>query len=142
MFNKTKTTFMTKNHDIDTGSINLIGVGTTINGEIKSNGDVRIDGSLVGAVNTKGKVVIGSTGSVEGEIFCQNADISGAINGNITVSELLALKATANLKGEITTNKLSIEPGANFSGACSMGGVVKDLKHAESRSDKKVEKTA
>jgi cytoskeletal protein CcmA (bactofilin family) len=58
------------------------------------------------------------------------------------VSELLALKATANLKGEITTNKLSIEPGANFSGACSMGGVVKDLKHAESRSDKKVEKTA
>jgi cytoskeletal protein CcmA (bactofilin family) len=142
MFNKTKTTFMTKNHDIDTGSINLIGVGTTINGEIKSNGDVRIDGSLVGSVNTKGKVVIGSTGSVEGEIFCQNADISGAIKGNITVSELLALKATANLKGEITTNKLSIEPGANFSGACSMGGVVKDLKHAESRSDKKVEKTA
>jgi cytoskeletal protein CcmA (bactofilin family) len=142
MFNKTKTTFMTKNHDIDTGSINLIGVGTSINGEIKSNGDVRIDGTLIGSVNTKGKVVIGSTGSVEGEIICQNADISGAINGNITVSELLSLKSTANLKGEITTNKLSIEPGANFSGGCSMGGVVKDLKHAESRSDKKVEKTA
>ena len=82
MFNKTKTNFMTKNQDIDTGSINLIGVGTSINGEIKSNGDVRIDGTLVGSVNTKGKVVIGSTGSVEGEIFCQNADISGAIIGN------------------------------------------------------------
>jgi cytoskeletal protein CcmA (bactofilin family) len=141
MFNKTKTNFMTKNQDIDTGSINLIGVGTSINGEIKSNGDVRIDGTLVGSVNTKGKVVIGSTGSVEGEIFCQNADISGAIIGNITVAELLALKVTANIKGEIVTNKLSIEPGANFSGSCSMGGVVKDLKHAEGR-DKKIEKTA
>lgn len=142
MFNKSKTSFMTKNHDIDTGSINLIGVGTSINGEIKSNGDVRIDGTLVGSVNTKGKVVIGSTGTVEGEIMCQNADISGAINGNITVAELLALKGTANLKGEIITNKLSIEPGANFSGSCSMGGVVKDLKHAEAGRDKKIEKTA
>ena len=61
--------------------------------------------------------------------------------GNITVAELLALKVTANIKGEIVTSKLSIEPGANFSGSCSMGGVVKDLKHAEGR-DKKIEKTA
>jgi cytoskeletal protein CcmA (bactofilin family) len=142
MFNKNKTSFMTKNNDVDTGSINLIGVGTSINGEIKSNGDVRIDGILIGSVNTKGKVVIGSTGSIEGEIVCQNADISGTINGNITVLELLALKATANLKGEIITNKLSIEPGANFSGSCSMGGVVKDLKHAEQGGAKKIEKTA
>jgi cytoskeletal protein CcmA (bactofilin family) len=142
MFNKNKTSFMTKNNDVDTGSINLIGVGTSINGEIKSSGDVRIDGILIGSVNTKGKVVIGSTGSVEGEIVCQNADISGTINGNITVLELLALKATANLKGEIITNKLSIEPGANFSGSCSMGGVVKDLKHAEQGGVKKIEKTA
>ncbi len=142
MFNKNNSNFMTKNQDIDTGSINLIGVGTSINGDIKSNGDVRIDGTLVGSVNTKGKVVIGGTGNVEGEIFCQNADISGAIQGNITVAELLSLKSTANLKGEIITNKLSIEPGANFSGSCSMGGVVKDLKHAEQGRDKKIEKTA
>lgn len=133
---------MTKNQSIDTGSINLLGAGTIINGEIKSNGDVRIDGNLVGSVNCKGKLVIGTTGSVEGEIVCQNADISGNIIGNITVAELLSLKTTANVKGEIITSKLSIEPGANFTGSCSMGGVVKDLKHAEQPRDKKAEKTA
>jgi cytoskeletal protein CcmA (bactofilin family) len=139
--NKKNTSFMTKNQEAESGSINLIGAGTVINGEIKANGDIRIDGSLTGSVVSKGKVVIGPTGFVDGEIVCQSADVSGKITGNITVAELLTLKQTANLKGEINTNKLSIEPGANFSGNCSMGGVVKDLQHAESR-DKKSEKTA
>lgn len=131
-----------KNSELNTPSINLIGAGTVIIGEVKSNGDIRIDGTVTGSVNSKGKVVIGSTGFVEGEIHCQNADVSGSIKGNVAVSELLTLKATANLTGDISTNKLAIEPGASFSGSCSMGAVVKDIKQGERTERAKAEKTA
>ena len=132
---------MTKSNTQETNSVNLIGSGTTIEGDIKSTGDIRIDGNLVGSLNTKGKLVIGSTGSIDGEVVCQNADISGNIKGKITVHELLSLKATSKLTGDIITNKLAIEPGANFSGSCSMGAVIKDIKHGEQTS-KQQEKAA
>jgi len=122
-----KTSVMAKNNDNDSPSVNLIGAGTSIKGNIKSEGDIRIDGTLKGTINSKGKVVIGSTGVVEGEIICQNADISGTVKIKITVSEVLLLKPTAKLTGDIITNKLAIESGANFSGTCSMGAVVKDI---------------
>lgn len=113
---------------VDTGSINLIGNGTSIEGDIKANGDVRIDGLLTGSINTKGKLVVGPSGKIEGEVVCQNADISGAINGKVTVADLLSLKSSAKLNGDIITGKLAIEPGATFTGACSMnGGVVKEM---------------
>lgn len=110
-------------------SHNQIGTGTSIEGDIKSNGDVRIDGSLKGTIQSKGRLVVGSTGSIEGDIVCQNALIEGSIKGKITVNELLSLKSTAKLNGDIVTNKLAIEPGANFSGTCSMGAVIKDMKY-------------
>jgi len=113
---------MAKSVEIESPSINLFGAGTVVKGEITSNGDFRIDGTLIGTINSKGKVVIGTTGVVEGEIICQNADISGVIKARITVAELLALKSTAQLNGDIITNKLSVEPGAKFSGACNMNG--------------------
>lgn len=143
MFNNKRNDVMAKNNELNSPSINLIGAGTVINGEVKSNGDIRIDGTVTGSVNSKGKVVIGSTGLVEGEVVCQNADVSGSVKGNVTVTELLSLKTTANLTGDIITNKLAIEPGANFSGSCSMGAVVKDIKQGE-RTDrsKASEKTA
>ncbi len=130
---------MSKGNTIDSQSVNLIGTGTTIEGDIKSNGDVRIDGNLNGSIVTKGKLVIGPTGSIEGEVTCQNADISGAIKGKLTVHELLSLKSNAKITGDIVTNKLSIEPGANFSGSCSMGAVIKDIKYAgtESKAEEK-----
>jgi cytoskeletal protein CcmA (bactofilin family) len=111
----------------ETPSVNIIGAGTVIEGDIKSDGDVRIDGMLNGSLNIKGKLVLGSTGMVDGEVTCQNGDISGTITGKIKVSELLSLKATSKLMGDITTNKLSIEPGANFSGSCVMGGTVPNI---------------
>lgn len=111
---------MAKNTDADHTSINLIGNGTTINGEIKSNGDIRIDGTLTGQVHSKGKIVVGTTGIIEGEIYCQNADFSGKIKAKVEVAELLTLKATSRLTGEIKTNKLAIEPGAKFTGTCIM----------------------
>ena len=112
-------------------AINMIGSGTIITGDIQSKGDIRVDGTLKGSINTEGKVVLGANGTVEGDVICQDADISGTINAKITVSKLLSLKATARLNGDIVTSKLSIEPGATFTGSCSMGAVIKDIKNVE-----------
>ena len=101
---------------------NTIVSGTKIKGEIYADGDFRIDGTLVGSINCKGKIVIGQSGSIEGEIICQNADVSGKIKAQITVEQLLTLKSTADLNGDVVTNKISIEPGAKFSGTCDMDG--------------------
>ncbi len=138
MFNKA----MAKDNSSETPSVNLIGAGTVIQGDITTNGDIRIDGALTGSIAVKGKLVIGVSGSVDGEIVCQNADISGSIKGKITVAELLTLKASAKLVGDIITNKIAIEPGASFSGSCSMGGVIKDIKGERTEKSKFAEKTA
>jgi len=130
-----------RNNTSDSGALNIVGAGTSIEGNVISSGDIRIDGSLKGTVKTRGKLVVGPSGNVEGEVYCQNADISGSIRGKVNVTELLSLKGTAKLSGEISTGKLSIEPGADFSGSCSMGGVVKEIQHEQS-DDELAEKTA
>ena len=111
---------MSKPKETEVPSINLLGAGTVVKGEIKLNGDFRIDGVFIGSINCKGKVVVGSTGVVEGEIICQNADFSGEVKATVKVAELLTLKESAKFTGDITTNKLAIEPGAKFSGQCVM----------------------
>ena len=111
---------MTKYNETDSTTINLISNGTEINGDIISNGDIRVDGTVTGTLNIKGKVVIGTTGKIRGEIICKNSEISGIIEGKITVSQLLNLKSSSRIQGDIATSKLSIEPGAKFSGNCKM----------------------
>ena len=111
---------MAKYNETDSTTINLISNGTDITGDIKSNGDIRIDGTLKGNLNTKGKVVIGTTGRVNGEVICKNSEVSGSVEGKITVSQLLNLKASSKVIGDIATSKLSVEPGAVFSGNCRM----------------------
>ena len=120
-----------------TAAVNMIGAGTVITGDVYSKGDIRVDGTLKGSVTTEGKVVLGKEGVIEGDVVCKNADVSGILKAKITVSQLLSLKTSAKLNGDITTNKLSIEPGAEFTGSCSMGAVIKDIKRVE-----KQEKTA
>lgn len=131
MFAKEKD--MAKNLDPQAPARNRIGPETTIKGDIISDGNFRIDGTLEGSINTKGKVVVGEKGLITGDVLCQNADVEGTIKGKLQVTQLLALKATANIHGDILVDKLSIEPGANFTGTCKMGAVVKDLKDAERR---------
>lgn len=126
MFNLKQNT-MTKPGITDTPTVNIIGAGTVIEGDIQSDGDIRIDGTLNGSLVTKGKLVLGTTGMVDGEVSCQNADISGTVNGKIKVDELFSLKATSKFTGDIITNKLSIEPGANFSGTCAMAGTKPNI---------------
>jgi cytoskeletal protein CcmA (bactofilin family) len=100
---------------------NLIGTGTTIKGDIESNGDLRIDGHLIGSVKSNGKVVIGQTGVMEGDLTCKQAEVSGAVKGNITTEELTALKSTSKVEVDLTTKQLLIEVGAQFTGKCVMG---------------------
>lgn len=111
---------MAKNIEIESPVINIIGNGTTVKGDITATGDMRIDGSLSGSLHSKGKVVVGPSGVVDGEIKCQSADFSGEVRAKIIVTELLSLKATARLTGDITVSKLAIEPGAKFTGTCNM----------------------
>ncbi|MDP2422993.1 MAG: polymer-forming cytoskeletal protein [Bacteroidales bacterium] len=111
---------MGKKDTPEIASINFLGKGTSIKGDISSNGDIRIDGIVTGVINSTGKVVVGSSGRVDGEIVCMNAEVEGTLKVKINVTELLSLKATSNVKGELVTGKLAIEPGALFSGTCRM----------------------
>ena len=128
---------MAKYNETDNTTINLISNGTDITGDIKSNGDIRIDGTLTGNLITKGKVVIGSTGKIRGEVICKNSEVSGIIEGKISIEQLLNLKASSKILGDIVTSKLSIEPGAKFSGTCRMsenenyGGAPTAIKEKE-----------
>jgi len=126
-----------------TTAINLIGIGTEINGDVNSNGDIRIDGNLTGNLKTAGKVVVGETGKVTGEIICKNSEVLGVINGKIQVSELLSLKSTAKIFGDIITKKLAIEPGSIFTGNCKMSNEsVQYEKSNDLKTDQKEQKTA
>jgi cytoskeletal protein CcmA (bactofilin family) len=101
-------------------NINLIGLGTEIHGDIICNGDLRIDGTLVGNISAKGKIVIGETGKIKGEITCKSTDVSGLVDGKLIVAELLSLKSTAKVIGDMSTSRLAIEPGSRFTGYCDM----------------------
>lgn len=108
----------------DAKSINLISKGTRITGDVISEGDLRIDGHLKGNIKSKGRLVVGETGAIEGEIDCGNVEIAGKVKGKILANELITMKATAMIAGEITTSKLSVEPGSLFTGTCRMGNVT------------------
>jgi cytoskeletal protein CcmA (bactofilin family) len=116
-----KTETMAKeNNVINPQVINLISSGTRISGDLISDGDLRIDGEITGNLETKGRLVIGASGRIDGEIKCKSSEISGTHKGKLFVAELLSLKASSNVTGDIVTGKLSIEPGAFFAGTCTM----------------------
>ena len=101
-------------------SASMIGAGTTLKGDITSNGDLRIDGNLLGNIIGSAKVIIGANGSVEGDISCQMADIMGSVSGSIKANDLLQLKNGSVVKGNISAAKLQVEPAATFNGQCHM----------------------
>lgn len=107
---------------------NTIAQGTIFEGDLKSEGDFRIEGVIQGTLITKGKVVIGNTGKIDGSLSCKNADIEGGLKGKLTVQETLSLRATARVEGEVETGKLAVEPGASFNAHCQMKDSVKELK--------------
>lgn len=100
---------------------NLIAAGTKIKGDLSSDGDIRIDGEITGTIQCKGKLVLGPDGRLTGEFICNTAEIMGKLSGKLIVHELLSVKSTANIDGDIKTARLAIEPNAIFSGTCDMG---------------------
>lgn len=104
-----------------TNSMNQFGAGTVIQGEVAAEGDIRIDGKVTGNVTTRSKIVIGASGIVEGDIYCQNGYIDGKVVGKIQVEELLILSKTAHISGDISIKKLVVEEGAKLNGKVSMG---------------------
>ena len=120
MFNPKSKSDISSETPVQATGASIIAAGTTLKGDISSNGDIRIDGTLKGNVHSTAKVVIGSNGVVEGDISGQQADIMGRINGTIKVKELLQLKGGSNVTGNIYAAKLQIETSANFNGQCHM----------------------
>lgn len=113
-------------------SSNLIGKGTFLEGNIETYGNIRIEGKVVGNIKSKSKVALGQQSHVQGNIIAQNADIEGEVKGKIEVTDILVLKSTAVVNGDIHTAKMVVEAGAVFNGTCKMGAVVKDIKIGES----------
>ena len=115
---------------------NIIGKNTTIVGDISSEGDFRVDGKVEGTIKTIGRVVIGKTGQVHGKVESNIAEIEGSFSGTLEVNNILTLKSTAVISGEVIVNKLSVEPGAEFNATCSMKGSVKKLENEKSEKEK------
>jgi cytoskeletal protein CcmA (bactofilin family) len=114
MFNKEKHT------EKPSGSATLVSAGTIVNGDLVSDNDLRIDGTINGNVSSTAKIIVGPSGYVEGNIEGQQADITGKVSGNIVVKEILQLRGTCQVHGNITAEKLQIEPTAVFNGQCQM----------------------
>jgi len=124
MFNsKSKSSF----DETTAGSTTIIGAGTTITGNVQSNGDIRIDGTIKGNLIAKAKVLIGAQGKIDGDIDGKQADILGTVTGEIKVADLLYLHGKAVVDGDIFAGKLQIEPTASFNGKCHMGANVVEL---------------
>lgn len=107
---------------------NIIAKGTEIKGDIVSEGHFRVDGIVDGNIKTTGKIVIGKTGFIKGNLTGNDANIEGKFSGTLTLTGTLSLKSTATIEGEVQISKLAVEPGATFNASCSMGGSVKALK--------------
>lgn len=115
MFNKKEEKLVTPN------AMNQFGQGTVINGDVCTEGDIRLDGKITGTLTSKAKVVLGANGVVEGDIVCVNAYIDGRVSGNLEVSELLILSKSSHITGDLKIRKLVVEEGAKFNGKCTMG---------------------
>ena len=101
-------------------SISRISAGTVIKGEIVSPYDIRIDGTFEGKVQTKGRVVIGETANIKGDVICENIDLWGKMEGNLYVKDTLSLMEGCSMDGNLHVRRLSVELGSTFNGNCRM----------------------
>jgi len=118
-------------------TMNVIGKGTTITGDIETSNDIRIDGKLDGNLYCKAKVILGNSAILEGNLQAQHAEVSGEVVGKVEVTEMLTLKNSSTIHGDINTGKLVIEAGAKFNGSCKMGAVSKEVSLNSSENLKK-----
>lgn len=123
---------------------NIIGKETVLEGSIESAGNIRVEGKVFGSAKAKAKFVMGPDAYVDGNVVARSGEVAGNIRGNIQISELLILKPSAVINGDILTNQLVVEPGATFNGSCKMGHLAKDIdiKIPEGRASEKLAKRA
>lgn len=120
-FNNLKMIFMAKSEpNLNVNTINRISVGTIIKGEIVSSSDIRIDGTFDGKVQSNGRVVIGESASVKGDIICENLDLWGTVDGNVYVKDTLSLKQGCTVNGNVHIRRFCVELGSTFNGNCKM----------------------
>jgi len=125
MFNKSKKSETTPERKLS--SRNVISGGTKIIGDLVSQGDFRIDGTLEGTLKTDGRVIIGKNGFIKGNVECTNADVEGKFSGDFMVANTLTAKSTANITGNVNVGQISTESGATFNATCNMKGAIKEL---------------
>jgi len=102
---------------------NIIGQSTYVEGTVKSDGNIRVDGRIKGTINTTASFIVGITGVIEGQTQAGNVTISGKYDGTIVCSEKLILEGNSNVTGDINTKRLVIEDGALFNGNCKMNNL-------------------
>lgn len=102
-------------------SVNMISEGTHLKGSLKTKNDIRIAGTLEGEIKSSGKLIISSSGHIDGDVKAVDADIAGTLDGEIRVNNKLILRKTATINGDIYTKNLIVEEGAQINGACRMG---------------------
>jgi cytoskeletal protein CcmA (bactofilin family) len=124
MFNAKNKTDMALEKPTTGNGTTLVGAGTTVKGDISSNSDLRIDGTVIGNIHCAAKVVIGANGAVEGDISGNQADIIGKVTGNIKAKDLLQLRGDSTVTGNLYAEKLQVEPSATFNGQCHMGATA------------------
>lgn len=110
------------NEDVNNAR-NHVATGTTVKGDIESSGGLRVDGKIIGNIDTVGKLVIGEKGEVKGNITCKDAEFEGTVKGNVNASGLLYLKESAKLEGDLSVHQLRIDSGAVYNGNCDMKSV-------------------
>ena len=103
---------------VNVNSISRISAGTVIKGEILSPTDIRIDGTFEGRVQSKGRVVVGESATIKGDIVCENIDLWGKVEGNLFVKDTLSLKEGCVVDGNLHIRRLAVELGATFNGNC------------------------
>ncbi len=126
------------------GTVSTIAQGTTLNGDIESDSNMRIDGNIIGNVYCKARVVLGESGIVQGNVTAENLDVLGTVNGDVVTNDLTCLKAKSTVNGDISTKRLQIEPNATFNGQCKMTTGQAATKNTSSKNgvEKKAEQLA
>ena len=104
------------------GTFSVIGTGTVINGNIKTEGSIRVDGKIVGSVVTQADAAVGLSGVVEGSVDARNITVAGKVLGMLTAAQKLVLESRAVIRGDLRTTRLVVDEGAVFDGKSTMAG--------------------
>ncbi|MFP8488042.1 bactofilin family protein [Gracilimonas sp. Q87] len=125
MLNSKKSSKNVSDNSRQSPTVNIISEGTKLKGDLNSDSDIRVAGTVEGEARSKGKIIITANGNINGNLDSADADIAGKIDGEVKVSNKLTLRASAVIDGNIYTKTLIVEEGAQINGSCRMGSDAK-----------------